>query len=74
MAQAAYDVDPDLGKSAQYMRNSMSVAGYSYLLAVGKLTDTLAGEGLGHASAPAFTAPCRHNHDAANPLQSSHTY
>lgn len=35
-SQAAYDVDPDVGETAQYIRNEMSLAGYKYLLAVGK--------------------------------------
>ncbi len=35
-AQAAYDVDPELSEPAKYMRNSMSLKGYKYLLAVGE--------------------------------------
>jgi len=75
MAQAAYDVDPDLGKSAHYMRNNMSVAGYKYLLAVGELTESLEAKALGmpllwytsslRNAVTIITQP--------SPLQSSHT-
>ena len=38
--RAAYDVDPELSPTAQYMRTSMGVAGYKHLLAVGAHTWT----------------------------------